>query len=349
MNVAIIGCGAIANIAHIPAYLKNGGVNILYFCDIIPERAEQAVRKYGCGTAVTDYRDILRDPQVDAVSVCVPNHAHAPITIAALEKGKHVLCEKPVASTYDEAREMQQAQHRTGKTLAIGVVNRYNEAVRRIRSIIESGGLGEVYHVYISFRHHRAIPGLGGDFTTKAVAGGGALIDWGVHYLDLVMYCLNNPAPRTVSGEVFSQLGRPIADYAYVDMWAGPPVPDGTYDVEDSVTALIRTDGPVLTLNGAWAQNIGEKEQYIDFLGSKAGIRLQYGGGFTLYGTQDGALTTTSFDFRSDDMYQREIDDFVACVKTGKQPDSHIDNVILTARLLQAIYDSAAQHKEVAV
>ncbi len=161
------------------------------------------------------------------------------------------------------------------------------------------------------------------------------------------MYCLGDPKPRTVSGEVFSKLGRDMDNYTYVDMWAGPPTPGGTYDVDDSVTALIRTEGPVLTVHGAWAQNIGEKEQYIDFMGDKAGIRLQYGGNFTIYGAEDGALTTTTPAFTSKDMFQREIDEFVRCVQTGEKLDSHIDKAIITAQMMQAIYDSAEQHKEV--
>lgn len=347
MKVGIIGCGTIAHAAHIPAYLKNQHAQIKYFCDNIPQRAQEAVDKYGCGAAVTDYRDILKDPEVEAVSVCVPNDAHAPISIAALEAGKHVLCEKPAARTYEEALTMQQAQHRTGKVLNIGVVNRFNESVRRIKQMIDQGALGEVYHVYVSFRAHRSIPGLGGAFTTKAIAGGGALIDWGVHYLDIVMYCLGDPKPLTVSGEVFSKLGRDIDNYTYVNMWAGPPTPGGTYDVDDSVTALIRTQGPVFTVHGAWAQNIGEREQYIDFMGDKAGIRLNYGAGFTVYGAQDGALTTTQPQFTSPDMFQREIDEFIDGIKTGRKLPSHIDTSIITAKMMQAIYDSAAQHKEV--
>ena len=347
MKVAVIGCGTIANAAHIPSYMQNEDAEIKYFCDIISERAEKAVKEYGCGTAITDYRDILKDPEVEAVSVCVPNDRHAPITIDCLNAGKHVLCEKPAARTYAEALKMQEAQHRTGKTLNIGVVNRFNDAVNRIKKLIDEGRLGDVYHVYVSFRAHRSIPGLGGDFTTKAVAGGGALIDWGVHYLDIVMYCTGDPKPVTVSGETFSKLGRDIDGYTCIDMWAGPRTPGGTYDVDDSVTALIRTQGPVITAHGAWAQNIGERESYIDFMGDKAGIRLQYGGGFTLYTAEDGALVTYKPEFTTTNMFQNEIDAFVRCVQTGEKLPSHIDNVIITAQMMQAIYDSADQHREV--
>ena len=142
MKVAIIGCGTIANAAHIPAYLKNPKAEIKYFCDIIPERAQAAVAKYGCGTAITDYREILADEEVTAVSVCTPNNVHAPITIDCLRAGKHVLCEKPAARTYEEALEMQRAQNETGRVLNIGVVNRFNTAVNLIKQYIDSGKLG---------------------------------------------------------------------------------------------------------------------------------------------------------------------------------------------------------------
>lgn len=347
MKVAVIGCGTIANAAHIPSYMKNKEVQIKYFCDIISERAQKAVEKYGCGIAVTDYQDILKDPEVEAISVCVPNNLHAPISIDCMRAGKHVLCEKPSARTLKEAQDMQKVQHETGMTLNIGVVNRFNDSVRRIKKMIDDGRLGEVYHVYVSFRAHRSIPGLGGAFTTKAIAGGGALIDWGVHYLDIVMYCCGDPKPLTVSGETFCKLGRDIEGYTCTNMWAGPRTPGGTYDVDDSVTALVRTGGPVLTVHGAWAQNIGEAEQYIDFMGDKAGIRLIYGKGFTLYTAEDGALVTYKPEFVMEDMFQTEINAFIDCVKTGEKLASHIDTVILTAQIMQAIYDSSEKHSEI--
>ena len=349
MKVAVIGCGTIANAAHIPSYMNNPEAEIKYFCDIIPERAEAAVEQYGCGTVITDYHDALNDPEIEAVSVCTPNNVHSVIAIDALKAGKHVLCEKPAARTYAEALEMQKAQHESGKVLNIGVVNRFNDSVNLIKKYIDSGKLGDVHHVYVSFRAHRSIPGLGGAFTTKAIAGGGALIDWGVHYLDIVMYCCGDPTVHTVTGETFCKLGKNIKEYAYNYMWAGPPVEDGIYDVDDSVTALIRTSGPVVTVNGAWAQNIGVNEQYIDFIGDKAGIRLEYGKDFTVYTAENGALVEYKPDFQIRDHFQNEIDAFVNCIKSGEKLPSHIDTVIVTAEMMEAIYDSADQHKEIAL
>ena len=353
MKVAVIGCGNIANAAHIPAYMKNAEVEIVYFCDILLDRAEAAVEKYGCGKAVRDYHDVLKDPEIEAVSVCTPNNVHASIAIDALRAGKHVLCEKPAARTYEEALEMQKVQHETGKVLNIGVVNRFNDSVNLIKQYIDSGKLGDVFHVYISFRSHRCIPGLGGAFTTKAIAGGGALIDWGVHFLDLVMYCCGDPSPVSVTGEAFCRLGRDIPGYTFTSMWAGPPKLDGTYDVDDSVTALIRTrraaqeTGPVITLHGAWAQNIGEEEMFVDFMGDKAGVRLQYGKDFKLYTAKNGALVTEQYTFAMDNHYEAEIRSFLDCIRTGEKTAANIDCAVLSSQIMQAIYDSSETHQEI--
>jgi predicted dehydrogenase len=347
IKVAVIGCGAIANSAHIPAYLANKDVEIKYFCDIRRERAEAAVSKYGCGIAIEDYHQILKDPELEAVSVCTPNNTHSTISIDFLKNGKHVLCEKPAAHNFSEVLKMQQAQHETGKILNIGVVNRFNSAVNTIKDMINSGELGEIYHVYISFRSHRAIPGLGKDFTNKSISGGGALIDWGVHFIDLVMYCCSDPEPLTVSGNVFCKLGKNMREYVYEDMWAGPPDYNGVYDVDDSVAAFIRTAGPAITLHGAWAQNIGHNEMHIDFMGDKAGIRLQYGSDFELFGTKDGKLISIKPEFEDSNHYENEINAFIRCIKTREKLPSHIDAIIPTAKILQAIYDSSDAGKEI--
>jgi predicted dehydrogenase len=347
MQVAIIGCGAIANNAHIPAYMENTKAEIKYFCDIVLERAEKAVEQYKCGMVIADYKVALNDPEIEAVSICVPNDQHRTISIDFLKAGKHVLCEKPAARTYEEALEMQEAQKKYNRILNIGVVNRFNVGVNKIKEMIEDGELGDIHHVYISFRSHRSIPGLGGSFTTKSISGGGVLIDWGVHFLDIVMYCCGDPKPTTVSSEIFEKLGKDIKNYTYVNMWAGPPKIDGIYDVEDSVTGMIRTEGPTITFNGAWAQNIGNDEMFIDFMGDKAGIRLTYGGAFVKYSTKNGMLTETHYKIPQSNMFQNEIDSFINCIEENKKLPSNIDTNIITSRIMDAIYQSAKKHQEV--
>ena len=348
IKVAIIGCGTIANAAHMPGYKAASDLcEVKYFCDIIPERAVALRDRYGSGIANTDYHEILTDPEVTCVSICVPNGGHAPIAIDFLKAGKHVLCEKPAAMNSDLARDMQKTADECGRILNIGVCNRFNTAVEKIEELIRQGELGNIYHIYCSFRAYRSIPGLGGAFTTKALSGGGALIDWGVHYLDLIFYCVGQPKVKTVSAAAYSVLGKPLDGYVFESMWAGPPKLDGTYDVDDFITGFIRTNGPTISVNGAWAQNIDDKATFIEFLGDKGGIKLQYGGNFTLYSTKNGMLTTTTFKYQTVNMYEAEIRDFLIKAPQGIKTKANIDKALVTSQVMDMMYKSSELGEEV--
>ena len=159
---------------------------------------------------------------------------------------------------------------------------------------------------------------------------------------------MNDPKPLTVSAKTFSKLGVDMPNYVYNSMWSEETKDlNGVYDVDDSVTAFVRTEGPTITLNGAWAQNIGVSEMYIDFLGTKAGARLNYGGDFTVYTTACDSLVECKPKFKECDMFQNEIDSFIRCIKTGEKLPSHIDKAIITATMMQAMYDSSEQNKEI--
>ncbi len=349
IKVGVIGCGSIANAAHIPNYMKiTDEAEIKYFCDIIKERADNAVEKYGCGTAVEDYHTVINDPEIDAVDICTPNKMHSIIAIDALRAGKHVLCEKPAARIYSEAKAMQQAQAETGKILNIGVCCRFQTQVEEIKRCIAAGELGEVYHIFINFRAHRSIPGIGGAFTTKAISGGGVLIDWGVHRIDQVMYMLGDPKPLSVTAKTFSKIGCDIPNYAHRGMWSSETSNmNGTFDVDDSFTAFVRTDGPIITLEGAWAQNIEDGDDYLDFLGTKGGIRLKYCGNYTQWTVHGKAFHKAEHTFDNNDMYFNEIQSFLNCVRTGERNRANIDSNILTSKIMQGIYDSSEQDKEI--
>ncbi len=346
-KVAVIGCGTIARSQHIPAYSKNPLAEIKYLVDIIPERAVELAGQYNVPYTAEDYRKILADDEITAVSVCTPNESHARIAIDCLNAGKNVLCEKPAAVSYDLAREMKEAADRNRKILNIGVVNRFNTSVNQIKQMIEDGELGRIYHIYCSFRAHRSIPGLGGQFTTKAKSGGGVLIDWGVHFLDLIFYCIGLPKVLSASGEIYGELGKDMAGYSYLDMWAGPPDYNGVYDVEDFVTGFLRTEGPTITLNGAWAQNIAESAMFVEFLGDKAGIKLQYGGDFKVYSAKNGVLYETMPSFPKADMFYDEIDSFLKAAAENTKNRANIDNVLVTSEVMEAIYRSAQLKKEI--
>ena len=163
------------------------------------------------------------------------------------------------------------------------------------------------------------------------------------------MYACGDPKPLTVTGEAFCKLGKNIPEYVYPgQMWAGPPILDGTYDVDDSVTALIRTEGPTITVNGAWAQNVKNEEMFIDFMGDKGGCRIDYyTKDFTVYTTKDGELYEYKPEFEQNIQIATEIDEFLDCIKSGDKLANHIDTNIITAKMMQAIYDSAETHREI--
>ena len=345
-TIAIIGCGRIANFAHLPALSKMEDVRIKYACDLIIEKANAVVEKYGAEQAITDYKVALADPEVQTVFVLTPNYAHYVITMDALKAGKNVMCEKPITVNYALSKEMADEAEKQGKLLNIGVCNRFQESVCRIAEMNKRGELGNIYHVYCSFRAHRSIPGLGGSFTNKKESGGGVLIDWGVHYLDLILYILGGAELKTVSANTYSEMAKDMKAYKYTGMWAEETknLETGVNDVDDFVTGFIRTDKASISFNGAWAQNIAKKDTYIDFLGDKGGVRLDYCGHFTFFKDD---LTEERPEFDIPDMYYREDADFLDACETGRRNRSHISNVLESAKLLDAIYQSAEEKREI--
>ena len=348
VKLAIIGCGTIANLQHIPALETISDAEVVYCCDIIPERADKAAQRLHA-KAVYDYHEILKDETVEGVMVCTPNYLHAPISIDCLKSGKNVFCEKPITVNYSKACDMMKTAREQNKILNIGVCNRFNTTVNKIKELIDKGDLGKIYHTVCSFRSYRSIPGLGGPFTTKEFAGGGVLIDWGVHFLDLILYCVGLPEVLSVSADAYCELGKSIPDYKYINMWAGPPVLDGVCDVEEYVTGHIRTTGPSINFNGAWAQNIGKDEMYIDFLGTKGGIRMDYWGNFTYWHEMGKTLVCTVPDYEKVNMYREETLEFLNCIRTGKKGRADVENVIGTALVMDRIYESAKQKQELLI
>lgn len=347
MVIAVIGCGRIAQNAHFPALSKIEGLRVKYACDLLIEKAEAMKEKYEMvENAITDYQIALADPEVEAVFVLTPNFAHYTVTMDALRADKHVFCEKPVTINYALSKEMADEANARGKILNIGVCNRYHKSVEMLREMNERGEFGNIYHVYCSFRAHRSIPGLGGDFTTKAQSGGGVLIDWGIHYFDLILYILGSPDLKTLTANAYNEMAKDIKSYTYKSMWAEDTMnPEGTNDVDDMVTGFIRTSGSSISFNGAWAQNIGKGEAFIDFMGDKGGARLDYGRKFTFWSGD----TLESFEPEYDipNMYLCEDEAFFESCKTGEKNRSHIDNILNSMRLLDTLYQSAEQGKEI--
>ena len=347
--VAVIGCGRIANKQHLNTLSQIEDVRIKYACDIIESKARKAKEDFPkIENAIVDYKIALSDPEVDAVYVLTPNFAHYTVTMDALRAGKHVFCEKPITVNYALSCEMAEEARRQNKILNIGVCNRYNKSVEMLEELNRQGRFGKIYHVYCSFRGVRSIPGLGGAFTTKAESGGGVLIDWGVHFLDLILYVLGGAKLITATCDSYSEIAKDMKEYKYRSMWAEDTknIESGTNDVDDFITGYIRTDKASISFNGAWAQNISKEEMFIDFLGDKAGARLTYGGRFEIYDAATLETMTPEYDMPS--MFLEEDKAFIESTVTGIKTKSHIDNVLESAKLLDRLYESAELRKELA-
>ena len=345
--VAVIGCGRIANIAHFPALTNLEDVRIKYACDLLVEKANAAKEKFPkIEQVITDYKVALADDEVEVVYVLTPNYAHYTVTMDALRAGKHVFCEKPITVNYKMSCEMAKEANDRGLMLNIGVCNRHHRSVEMLKALNDEGKFGKIYHIYCSFRSFRSIPGLGGAFTDKAQSGGGVLIDWGVHFLDLILYILGGAKLKSVTCDAYSEMAKDMKSYKYKSMWAEDTkdIENGVNDVDDFITGYIRTDKASISFNGAWAQNISQNDMFIDFMGDKAGARLTYGGKFTL--TSGETLETTAPEYELGKMYEEEDRAFIDAVNSGERSRSHIDDVLESAKLLDALYASADKHEE---
>ncbi|MBR2434809.1 MAG: Gfo/Idh/MocA family oxidoreductase [Lentisphaeria bacterium] len=271
-KIGIIGCGTIGSV-HAEAYAKVPKAEVVALCDILPDRLKEKAERHNVGKTYEDYNDLLADPEIEAVSICVPNNMHAPIAIAALKAGKHVMLEKPMTINQKFAKDIIKARDESGKLLQMGMVYRQNPEAQAVKQQIEAGMLGEIYQIRVRLIRRRGIPGLGGWFTTKECSGGGGLIDIAVHFLDLVMWETGYWDPTRVSAKVYSKFGNPIEDYHYISMWAGPPKMDGTFNVDDYAAGFIRFGKKAtLSFEVAWACN-AENEMYAEILGDKGGVK----------------------------------------------------------------------------
>lgn len=346
--IAVVGCGRIARIAHFPAFSQMENVRIKYACDLIEEKAQKMKEDFPIiEEVITDYKVALNDKEVDAVYVLTPNYAHYTVAMDALRAGKHVFCEKPITVNYALSCEMAEEAEKQNKILNIGVCNRYHKSVELLEEMNRNGEFGNIYHVYCSFRNFRCIPGLGGAFTTKAQSGGGVLIDWGVHFLDLILYILGGAKLKNVTCDAYNEMAKDMKAYKYTGMWAEDTadIENGTNDVDDFITGHIRTDKASISFNGAWAQNINKNEMFIDFMGDKCGARLSYGGKFEVY--KGDTLETVTPEYDIPNMYLKEDIAFIESITTGVKDRNNIVNILESAKLLDTLYASAEKKGEI--
>jgi predicted dehydrogenase len=272
IRVGIVGCGFIANNKHLTAMAQLDGFEVVAFCDIIIEKAHESARKFGTPDALVtvDYREVLTRSDIDVVQVCTPNSSHAEISIAALQSGKHVMCEKPMAKTAAEAKAMLDAAKASGKLLTIGYQNRFREDSLFMKKLCEAGDLGDIYFAKAFATRRRGVP-VWGVFMDKEKQGGGPLIDLATHALDLTLWMMDNYEAETALGSTFDKIAR-IGSSANI---MGPWDP-AKFEVEDSAFGLINMkNGATIMLESSWALNMIVSNEGMTMLcGTKAGADM---------------------------------------------------------------------------
>lgn len=353
LKVGIIGCGGIANGKHMPALSKNKHVEMVAFCDLVEERASEAAKKYGVeGSKVyTDYRELLKDGGIDVVHVCTPNDSHSYITIAALEAGKHVMCEKPMAKTAAEAKAMVEAAKRTGKKLSIGYNNRFRADSQYLKQACDRGDLGEIYYAKAHAIRRRAVP-TWGVFLDEEKQGGGPLIDIGTHALDLTLWMMNNYKPVSVTGSVFHKLGKKANAANAWGSWDPEK-----FTVEDSAMGFIKMEnGAAIVLESSWALNTLEvDEAKCTLCGTEGGADMK--GGLRFNGEDNGRMYTKEVDLSAggvafyEGAVQRDIDLecslWIDAILNDKEPIVKPEEALVVTEILEAIYESARTGKTI--
>lgn len=347
LKIGVIGAGSISG-AHLEAYASNPEVELTAICDLNGERAKDKADKYGIPAVYTDYRELLASADVEAVSVCTWNNTHAEISIAALDAGKHVLCEKPLCKTVEEALRVQEAVRRSGKVLQVGVVRRYASNTDVARRFVEAGELGEIYYAKASCLRRLGNPG--GWFADRERSGGGPLIDLGVHIIDVCWYLMGRPKVKSVSGNTYRKLGnrsgiRDLSFYKAADYDAA------RNDVEDMANALIRFEnGASLYVDVSFTLHAKKDSISVQLFGDKGGVEIEPELA-VITERHDTMLNITpqvdNATFNFTEAFGREIAHFADSCRGLKETPSPVEDGVELIRMLSAIYESAALGKEI--
>ena len=346
-RVGIIGCGRVANKYHMPSLKKLENVELVAFCDLIQERAEKAKADYGTQNAAvyTDYKMLLADKSIDIVHVCTPNRSHSFITIDALEMGKHVMCEKPMAKTYEEAKAMVEAAKRTGRKLTIGYQSRHSDPAQYIKNACESGVLGEIYYAKALAIRRRGVP-TWGVFLDKEEQGGGPLIDIGTHALDLTLWLMDNYKPKMVMGTSYQNITNRAEN---MDNYAGDWDPE-KISVEDAAFGfIVMENGATIVLESSWALNIADPmEAKCILCGTEAGADMYDGA--RINGVRDGRQYLDKAPVEAGDNAMnkhRETAAWIAAIEKDIDPVVLPEQALAVTKILEAIYESAKTGKPV--
>lgn len=334
LNVGIIGLGM--GQFHIDGYKSHPGAEVVAIADTNPERLATIGDKHGISKRYLTASEMLEKEQLDVVSVCTPNKFHMPLAIEALRKGCHVLCEKPMAMNACEAREMLEEARKADRRIMINFSYRFTDQSCALKKQVETGILGDIYFGRTIWHRRRGMPGFGGWFGTKALSGGGPLIDLGVHRLDLALWLMGYPKPTWVMGATFDPIAREIADRE-----------GKQYDVEDLAAGCIKFEnGAMLMVEASWASNQQKSERMETMLyGTKGGLsQHNVGEGYQfeaeLYLESEGC----QFDMKLHSPGPKVLSSmhhFIDSITNDKPHSATGEEGLIVMQILDAIYESA--------
>lgn len=345
INIGIIGTGWPGQ-QHALALRQISEATLYASAELDAERRKAFEEEFQPEQSFANYDELLRDPEVNAAIICLPNYLHFPASLAALEAGKHVLCEKPPTLNASEMKVLREEAEKRGLVYYFGRQFRFTPAMRAAKKAVEEGRLGKIYHATATFIRSRGIPvGVGHWFTEKKRSGGGALIDIGIHALDAVWYLMGSPRPVSISAKVFRNFGH----------LAKVPV----FDVEDAAFAFIRFENDaVVQLETSWAGNLtddvpprryfGQELVNSVIYGTKGSVRLKP---LTLFEDRDGELTTVPLDAKEDEPsgFEFQLRNFLGAIKGEAKAVNSSDQAVALMEIIDGIYASSELGREIPV
>jgi predicted dehydrogenase len=344
VNIGIIGLGWPGQ-RHTEAVLALSQARLYAAADTSLERTTAYATQFPEVKVFSDYEEMLRDPGLDAVIICLPNFLHFPATMAALRHGKHVLCEKPPTMNREEMRTIREEAEARKRVYAFGRQMRFNGRMSVAREVVRSGRLGQIYFARTHWLRSRGIPiGIGGWFVDRSKSGGGAVIDIGIHALDSAWYLMGCPRPKTVSAQVSTN-------------FSGLVPPEVRFDVDDCGFAFLRFDnGAVMHLEVSWAGNLPDdvpenapnkrESMKTVVFGRQATLRVDP---LTLFEDQNGKLVDIPLEAKEGRGFTEQMEDFVNAILTGREPINSATQALYLMEMLDAIYESSATGREVVI
>jgi predicted dehydrogenase len=342
IRVGVIGLGIGRH--HIANYQAHPAAQVVAIADLDPDRLQQIGDQYNVATRYLSGQEMLDQKELDLVSVATPNKFHMPLAVAAFEAGCHVLCEKPMAMSADEGRQMLAAAEQAGKRLMINFSYRFTEQSQALKDRVDAGVLGDVYFARTIWHRRRGIPKFGGWFGQKALSGGGPLIDLGVHRIDLALWLMGYPKPVWVLGSTYNPIATRLAQAQGL-----------SYDVEDLAAAMVKFEnGATLEIEASWAAHIQERElMETRLLGTEGGLVQRnrnetYEFEAELYIERDGA----QYDMKLHAPPRRSLNAMAHMIDALVSGEPHIATGaegLLVMEILDAIYESAATGEPVRI